>query len=68
MEMPKPTPEHLMMEKMAGGWEGEEKMFPSQWDPKGGTAVGRMKNRLALNGFALIGSGTARSRLPAIAS
>ncbi len=54
MEMPKPTPGHLRLEKLAGHWEGEEKMHPSQWDPKGGIAVGRTKSRLALNGFALI--------------
>ena len=29
-------------------------MHPSQWDPKGGVAIGRTKSRLALNGFALI--------------
>lgn len=54
MEMPKPTTGHTKLEKLAGHWEGEETMHPSQWDPKGGTALGRNKNRLALNGFALI--------------
>lgn len=54
MDMPKPAPGHLRLEKLAGHWEGEETMHPSQWDPKGGTAVGRTKSRLALNGFALI--------------
>ena len=54
MEMPKPPPGHLKLEKLAGNWEGEEKMYPSQWDPKGGTALGISKSRLALNGFALI--------------
>ncbi len=39
---------------MAGEWEGEEKMYPSPWDPKGGLAIGRLKCRMALNGFALI--------------
>ena len=29
-------------------------MHPSQWDPKGGVAVGRMTGGLALNGFALL--------------
>jgi hypothetical protein len=47
-------PGHLKLKKLVGNWEGEEKMHPSQWDPKGGTAVGRTKSRLALNGFALI--------------
>jgi len=43
------------MEVLAGTWEGEETMHPSQWDPKGGTATGRTKYRLDLSGFALIG-------------
>ncbi len=54
MEMPHPGPGHLNMEKLAGHWEGEESMHPSQWDPKGGVSTGRTKSRLALNGFALI--------------
>lgn len=54
MEMPKPGPGHLKLEILAGNWVGEEKMYPSQWDPKGGTAVGRTKNWLALGGFVLL--------------
>lgn len=54
MEMPKPSPEHLRLKKLEGQWEGEETMYASQWDPKGGIAIGRTKGRLALNGFALI--------------
>ena len=54
MDMPKPGPGHKRLERLTGTWEGEEKMYPSQWDPKGGTAIGRNKGRLALNGFALI--------------
>ncbi len=55
MEMPKPGPGHLRLERLAGQWEGEETMHPSPWDPKGGVALGRTKSRVALNGFALIG-------------
>lgn len=55
MEMPTPTHGHLRLEALAGAWEGEETMHPSQWDPEGGVAVGRTTNRAALNGFALIG-------------
>jgi len=55
MEMPKPSPGHVRLEKLAGHWEGEETMYPSQWDPEGGVAIGRTKCRIALNGFALIG-------------
>jgi len=54
MEMPKPAPGHLKLEMLAGRWEGEETMHPSQWDSKGGTATGRTTSRLALSGFALI--------------
>jgi hypothetical protein len=54
MDMPKPGPGHLKMEQLAGHWGGEEKMHPSQWDPKGGIAIGRTKSRMALGGFALI--------------
>lgn len=54
MEMPKPTPGHSKMKALAGNWEGEEKMHPSQWDPNGGTAVGRSRARLSLGDFALI--------------
>jgi len=54
MEMPQPSAGHLGLEKLAGHWEGEETMHPSQWDPKGGIAIGRTTSRVALNGFALI--------------
>jgi len=54
MNMPKPSDGHLLLGKLAGSWEGEETMHPSQWDPKGGKAVGRNKNELSLGGFALL--------------
>ena len=54
MEMPKPSPGHARLERLAGRWQGEETMHPSRWDPEGGTAIGRLANRLALNGFGLI--------------
>jgi len=37
----------------AGKWTGTETMHPSPWDPKGGTATGRLESRL-LDGFAVI--------------
>ena len=55
MEMPKPSPGHKRLEQLAGHWEGKETMYPSNWDPKGGVAIGRTKNRVVLNGFAMIG-------------
>ena len=54
MNMPKPSTGHLKLEALAGTWEGEETMHPSQWDPKGGEATGRNKHEIALGGFALI--------------
>jgi hypothetical protein len=54
MEMPKPTDAHRKLKALVGTWQAEEKMFPSPWDPKGGTAVGHANNRLALDGFAVI--------------
>ncbi len=54
MEMPKPAPGHRRLEKLTGRWEGEETMYPSQWDPKGGVATGRIESRVAVSGFAVI--------------
>ena len=54
MEMPRPTEAHRKFEKLAGNWTGEEIMHPSPWDPKGGTAVGRTRNRIDLGGFVVI--------------
>lgn len=54
MEMPKATAGHTRLEQLAGRWEGEETMHPSQWDPKGGTALGRTLSRVSLSGFALV--------------
>ncbi|MDH4351656.1 MAG: DUF1579 domain-containing protein [Gemmatimonadota bacterium] len=54
MTMPQPSAGHDRLELLAGTWEGTEHMYPSQWDPKGGTALGRTTSRVALGGFALI--------------
>jgi len=54
MEMPKPTEAHRKLEAFAGRWTGREKMSPSPWDPKGGTAVGRCDNRQAVDGFVIV--------------
>jgi len=54
MEMPKPAAAHRKLERVVGLWTGEEKLFPSPWDPKGGTAISRVENRLALDGFAVV--------------
>ena len=54
MDMPKLTDAHKKLELLAGRWKGEEKLSPSPWDPKGGIATGRVNNRPALDGFAVV--------------
>jgi len=39
---------------LAGNWEGKETMYPSDWDPGGGTAIGRTTSAMGVGGFALI--------------
>src|SRR5262245_33528361 len=54
MEMPKPTDKHAKMSALAGTWVSEEKLNPSPWDPKGGTALGKIVSRMELDGFYLL--------------
>jgi len=54
MEMPKPGEPHHHLQKLLGSWVGEERLAPSPWDPVGGTAVGRVENRSALEGFVVV--------------
>lgn len=54
MRMPEPSDGHRRLQQLVGDWEGEETMHPSQWDPKGGSALGRNRNRLDLGGFAVV--------------
>lgn len=54
MEMGKAGDAHAKLARMAGDWTGEEVMSPSMWDPAGGTAVGRVSNRTAIDGLVLV--------------
>ena len=54
MEMPKPSDHHKKLQKLAGQWKGEEKMYPSEWDPKGSVAQGTNAAHVALDGFAVV--------------
>ena len=54
MEMPKITPEHKKLDRLVGRWRGEEKLYHSPWEPKGGAATGRVNNRSALDGFIVV--------------
>lgn len=54
MEMPKVTDAHRKLDVLVGSWTGEERISPSPFDPQGGTAIGRVQNRAALDGFAVV--------------
>lgn len=54
MHMPQVTAEHKKLAALAGNWTGEEKMFPSPWDSKGGTAMGRSTGKVDLDGFFVV--------------
>ncbi len=53
MEMPRPTAAHERLNPLVGKWKGEEKMYPSPWDPQGGMAEAKIDNQLMLDGFAI---------------
>jgi hypothetical protein len=54
VEMPKPGPEQLQLQKLAGKWRGEETISPSPFDPKGGPATGKVDNRVACDGWIVV--------------
>ncbi len=54
MDMPKPGEAHQKLARLAGRWLGEETMFPSPWDPEGGTAQATTEARVALGGFGVV--------------
>ncbi len=54
MEMPTPGPEQAQLARLAGRWEGREMLSQSQFDPQGGTAVGRYRSHMALHDFYLL--------------
>lgn len=45
---------HSTLHRLAGEWEGEERISPSPWDPTGAIAQGWVENRVALDGLVLI--------------
>ena len=51
--MPLPTRQHAQLEKLAGTWEGDEKMSPSPWGP-GGPARGKYVMTRACDGFFVV--------------
>lgn len=53
-EMPKPTPHHHKLARLAGHWRGKEVMPPSQWLPQGGTGEAETRARVSLADFYVI--------------
>ena len=55
MDMPKVSDEmKRLTELFAGTWRGEEKLYPSEWDPAGGPALGTWTVRPGVDGFCLL--------------
>ena len=54
MEMPTPGDAHKKLAQLVGQWTGTETLHPSPWDPKGGSATGRIQNRAELGGFVVV--------------
>lgn len=54
MEMPKPGPEHEVLARLAGKWQGAEKMHPSPWVPEGCEAVGIIEAEMKIDGLFLV--------------
>ena len=54
MDMPRPTAAHEQLSRFVGHWNGTETIHPTPFDPKGGTALGRVHNRRVLDGFAVV--------------
>jgi hypothetical protein len=52
MQMPTVGAEQKRFNELfTGTWRGEEKLYPSDWDPKGGTAFGTWVVHPSLDGF-----------------
>lgn len=55
MEMPKVSEEMARLtELFRGTWRGEETLYPSPWDPAGGTGYGTWIVRPSVDGFCLL--------------
>ena len=54
MAMPILSPPHKALQILVGSWSGEETIHPSPFVPSGAVATGRVVNRLALDGFAVV--------------
>ena len=54
MGMPTPSAQQLALVMLEGAWVGQEKIHPSPFVPAGAIATGRVLNRSALDGFAIV--------------
>jgi hypothetical protein len=54
MDMPKPGAEHKRLEVLVGSWVGEERIYPSPWEPKMSSAQGKVTARFDLDGFVVV--------------
>lgn len=55
MEIPKVGSEQKRLNELfTGTWRGEEKLHPSDWDPRGGVAFGTWVAHPSLDGFCLL--------------
>ncbi len=54
MDNPQVSPAHRQLHSLAGNWVGQEKIYPSPWHPHGAAAVGKVKNKAALDGLAVV--------------
>ncbi len=54
MDNPQVSPAHRQLHSLAGNWVGQEKIYPSPWHPQGAAAVGKVRNKAALDGLAVV--------------
>jgi hypothetical protein len=54
MVMAVPSAQHNALRTIEGSWVGHEKIHPSPFVPSGAVALGRVVNRGALDGFAVV--------------
>jgi hypothetical protein len=55
MHMPTVGSEQKKLNELwTGTWRGEERLWPSEWDPKGGAAFGTWVVHPSLDGFSLV--------------
>lgn len=54
MDAPQLSPAHRELHRLVGEWHGDEQLHPTPFDPAGGRALSNIRNRLGLDGFAVV--------------